>query len=115
MYKLLEMAGYPMTFSQEELTLFAKCIGGAMITCSGCIVLGILRSFAALMLAFIIGVFTVCQHVDLADPRKTDPVEQVTAVKNLAFIGAFIIIAGLGKRRKCETATSPLSQAKKRQ
>jgi uncharacterized membrane protein YphA (DoxX/SURF4 family) len=81
-------------FGEKEATILAQATGGAMAASSLFIIVGLGRAFFAFLLALLMAVITVCQHLDIKNPQKTTQAEQIQCWKNLALIGGLLILAG---------------------
>ncbi len=80
-------------WTDKEATILVQAVGGLMVTTSLMIVVNLARGFNALVLASILAVITVCQHVDIKDPKKTSIEQQIQAFKNIGLIGGLLICA----------------------
>lgn len=110
--KFLKTNGIPVKLGKDEARLLALAVGGSFIGLSAFIVLGVMRSFSALLLAFILVNVTVFMHVNLENPAATSENDMIQVMKNMSIIGGLLFVATSGARK---AASAPASAKPKRQ
>lgn len=94
-----------------DYVLFTQVLGGALIFFGICLAFGIMRRFAALVLALLTVCFTAFVHVNLKDITKTDEGNMIHALKNVAIIGGLLVVAFAPRRRSGEAKAAAANAA----
>ena len=93
--KLLAMANVSFKPSTAEYTMLAQAVGGTMIALATFVFLGIMRRFAAFLLALMVVGITVCMHLNIEKPEKTSEADMIAILKNTSIVGGLLIVASM--------------------
>ena len=94
--KVLKKFDIPVKLGKAEAEMLVLAVGGIMVACSLCIVLGQFRRLAAALLAFTLFNVTIFMHVDVENPAKTAQSEMIQVMKNASIIGGLLLVATAG-------------------
>jgi uncharacterized membrane protein YphA (DoxX/SURF4 family) len=91
--KAATAAGVKIPFAKAEALLLTQAIGGAFCLFSLMVVVGVCRSFGAIMLALMLVPITAFIHLNIENPAKTDMGNMIHCMKNASIIGGLLYVA----------------------